>query len=426
MEKLQNMIKLLFLIPIRIKFLIFNLLAFCFLILSCETTPDEIIRNIPIPTSSKSSEPNLHKADDGTIYLTWIEVLTDQSSVLKFSTLEESNTWTEPITIAKGNNWFINWADFPSLTSFGKQDLAAHYLEKSANGTYTYDVKMTISNDNGSTWNSAFIPHTDGTNSEHGFVSKLALNDDRLLSIWLDGRQYAYAEENDSITKEMTLRSAIFNSKGETLQEFLIDERVCDCCQTDVAMTEDGPIVVYRNRTEDEVRDIYYSRLINNTWTEPKPIYDDRWIIAGCPVNGPAIASKDNWAAVVWYTLNNNTPEVKLSFSRNNGEFFEAPIVLSSGSALGRVDIEMLDDYSALVTWMNTDEGNTTIQMQKIDTNGAKSNILTLAQTTEDRSSGFPRMVVKNDIAYMAYTLSGKELSIKTLVINTKAFEFNK
>ena len=138
-------------------------------------------------------------------------------------------------------------------------------------------------------------------------------------------------------------------------------------------MTEDGPIVIYRNRTEDEVRDIYYSRLINNTWTEPKPIYDDHWIIAGCPVNGPAIASKDNWAAVVWYTLNNNTPEVKLSFSRNNGEVFEAPIVLNSGSALGRVDIEMLDDYAALVTWMNTEEGNTTIQMQKIETNGAKS-----------------------------------------------------
>jgi hypothetical protein len=392
-------------------------------IFSCQTAPVETIATIDTPASAKSSEPNLHLANDGTIYLSWIEVLEDKKSNLKFSTLTKNNTWSEPNTIAEGKDWFVNWADFPSITSFGKSNLAAHYLEKSADGTYTYDVKLTLSNDSGKSWNTPFMPHTDNTNSEHGFVSKLSLNDQKLLSIWLDGRQYAYAEENDSIAKEMTLRGAIFDKNGKTINDYLIDERVCDCCQTDLAMTSNGPIVVYRNRTEDEVRDIYYSRLVNNQWTKPMAVNNDHWTIAGCPVNGPAISAKENTVAVVWYTLEKDIPQVKLAFSTNNGESFETPIVLSNKTPLGRVDLELLDDHSAIVTWMDNNEGNTVIKMQRIGINGSKSNIQTLAKTSESRSSGFPRMVIKDDIAYLAYTVSGKDLSIKTIAINTSILD---
>jgi hypothetical protein len=335
------------------------------------------------------------------------------------------NLWSEPKTIAQGTNWFVNWADFPGLVSFGKTNLASHYLEKNANGTYTYDVKLKLSNDSGNTWNLPLTPHTDNTNSEHGFVSKLALNDDTLLTVWLDGRQYAYAEDNDSIAKEMTLRGAILDPNGKMLYEYLIDERVCDCCQTDLAITAKGPIVVYRDRTEKEVRDIYYSRLIDNEWSEPKPISNDQWTIAGCPVNGPSIAANENRIAVVWFTLNNDNPQVKLAFSNNNGKTFETPIVLNNGNTIGRVDVELLTDNSAIVVWLEIVENNTVIQMQRIHENGAKSKVLTLAKTSEDRSSGFPRLVVKEDTAYLAYTLSGKDLRIKTLAVNINALEFS-
>ena len=394
------------------------------LCLSCETVPVEMIKEIPTPASAKSSEPNLHKSNDGIIYLSWIEILPDTTSVLKFSTLNKDNSWGEPKAIAQGTNWFVNWADFPGITSLGKSNLASHYLEKSANGTYTYDVKLKLSNDSGNTWSSPITPHTDNTNSEHGFVSKLALNDDTLLTVWLDGRQYVYAEKNDSIAKEMTLRAAIFDANGKTLNEYLIDERVCDCCQTDLAMTAKGPIVVYRDRSEKEVRDIFYSRLVQNEWTEPKPIFNDKWIIAGCPVNGPSISAIDNRIAVVWYTLDKDTPQVKLAFSNNNGETFETPMVLNNDNTIGRVDVELLTGNSALAVWLETVENNTVIQMQRIHKNGAKSKVLTLAKTSEDRSSGFPRLVVKDDTAYLAYTLSGQDLSIKTLAVNINALEF--
>lgn len=399
------------------------LLSINLLFLNCETNPIEVIKEIPSPASAKSSEPNLHLANDGTIYLSWIDTSEDKKSSLKFSTLTENQVWSESKTIAKGENWFVNWADFPSLTSFGEHDLASHYLQKSANGTYTYDVKLTFSNDAGSSWKQPITPHTDNTNSEHGFVSKLDLNNNSLLAVWLDGRQYAYSEEHDSITKEMTLRGAIFNVNGKMLNEYLIDERVCDCCQTDAAMTANGPIVVYRNRTENEVRDIYYSRLIENEWTEPKPVFNDQWIIAGCPVNGPSIDSNENMVAVSWYTMSDNVPKVKLAFSSNNGETFNTPIILSSDNTIGRVDLELLEDNSAIALWVDTIEEQAVIQIQRINETGEKSEVMSLAKTSNDRSSGFPRMVIKDNIAYLTYTMSGKDLSIKTLAVNINTLE---
>ncbi|MBE9490100.1 MAG: hypothetical protein IMY67_07405 [Bacteroidetes bacterium] len=386
---------------------------------SCKSEPKETITFITSPTISTSSEPNLHKASDGTIYLSWIETNNDQSSSLLFSTLENNN-WSTPKTIAKGSGWFVNWADFPSITSFGKSSLAAHYLDKSAEDTYAYNVKLTLSNDNGNTWDTPLIPHTDNTNSEHGFVSKVDMNDENFLAVWLDGRQMAYAEKDSTITKEMTLRSALINTEGELINEYLLDNRVCDCCQTDAAMTNDGPIVVYRNRTEDEIRDIYYVRQVNNQWTEPKPIFNDNWLIAGCPVNGAAMSTKDNAVAVVWFTMANNLPKVKVVFSNNNGETFGEPISIGDVDPMGRVDIELLDDNSALVSWMDIIDDKTIIQLQKVNSNGTLSEIITLTESSESRSSGFPRMVLKDNLAYMTWTNVGKEnLSIKTAIVNT-------
>jgi len=90
---------------------------------------------------------------------------------------------------------------------------------------------------------------------------------------------------------------------------------------------------------------------------------------------------------------------------------------------MGRVDIEILKDGSALVSWMDIVEDKTVIQLQKVNQDASLSELLTLTGTSESRSSGFPRMVVKGDKAYLAWTNVGEEyLSIKTAVINTENF----
>ena len=390
-------------------------------IYSCKSEPIESVRLIDAPTSGiSSSEPSIFKSENGMIYLSWIEKDRDTISHLKFSTLE-NNEWSTPKTIAQGKDWFVNWADFPSMTSFGESNLVAHYLEKSAEDTYAYDVKLIQSTDNGETWSEDFKPHSDNTNTEHGFVSKMPLTENSYLSVWLDGRQNAYAETDSTIQKQMTLRSAVINNNGELLQESLLDNRVCDCCQTDVAMTNEGPLVVYRNRSKDEIRDTYYVKHVNGKWTEPKPLYNDNWKISGCPVNGPSIAAKDNFVVATWFTAADNLPKTKIIFSSDNGNTFSRPITVAQETTMGRLDVEILDDGSAILSSMNSKEGESEILLHHINNNGNISAPFIVSQTANSRSSGFPRMVIKNDHIYLAWTSVGETLEVQTIQISVDA-----
>lgn len=394
-------------------------MALVAIFVSCKQETGPVVMGFDNPGNQLGSEPNLHLSQDGTIFLSWIEAKKGENSKLLFSTLNENDlNWSEPILIAQGSDWFVNWADFPSITSFGDKSLAAHYLDKSADDTYAYDVNIITSNDRGTTWNNAFVPHTDKTNTEHGFVSKVAMSNNKLLSVWLDGRKYAYSEVDSNIVKEMTLRAATFNEDDDILEEYELDVRVCDCCQTDTAMTQNGPIVVYRDRSDIDIRDISCVRLVNGKWTDPKPIHTDNWSIFGCPVNGPAISTMNNKVAVTWFTNANDAPKVKVAFSENNGETFSTPIIIDQDSPSGRVDIEMLSDGSSLVSWLGSEAEKAVIRLQRVHSNNRKSQIITVSESSENRSSGFPRMIVKNDLAYLVWTNSADTLTIKTSKIN--------
>ena len=98
----------------------------------------------------------------------------------------------------------------------------------------------------------------------------------------------------------MTLRSAVIGSDGN-VERSLVDDMVCDCCQTSMTVSQGIPIVVYRDRTKGEIRDISFSRYIDQKWTEPQPIHEDGWKINGCPVNGPNIDSFEE-NVVSWFS----------------------------------------------------------------------------------------------------------------------------
>jgi hypothetical protein len=409
MEKLPNMIK-----SSRLKKNSFIpvLLWIGLIVFSCQKKEQEIITYIETPAFGKSSEPSLHLSIEGVLYLSWTE--TDSlKNTLKFSHLNSSDTWSEATTIANGNNWFVNWADFPALTTFG-DNIAAHYLEKSAEDTYAYDVNMTISNDKGLTWNPGFIPHNDSTNTEHGFVSKIGIDDTSFLAIWLDGRQYAYAEKDTTLHKQMALRSSKINSDGTLMAEHVVDPRVCDCCQTDLASTTNSIVAVYRDRSDTEVRDIYFSRFIEDSWMDPKPVYNDNWVIPGCPVNGPAIDSYNDLVATSWFSMSDNIPEVKVAFLEADAESFAMPIALDYINPLGRVDLELIDQSTALVSWMDSYEDITKIQLQTVQKNGQKGEVFTLTEISNERSSGFPKMVTHQGYVYVTWTEVSDTLQIRT------------
>lgn len=369
------------------------------------------VQHLNSPADSVSAEPYLFTDKNGLVYLSWIQK-TNDSATLKYALLSNEE-WTDPITITAGIDWFVNWADYPMLASDGNKNLLAHILQKSAGGKYTYDVKFTTSNDNGKTWNDLKILHDDGKQAEHGFVAILPYENQFLLS-WLDGRN-TVNQDNDTASHHdgghhgsMTLRGAVVNINGTKIDEWELDNKVCDCCQTSTALTSNGPVIIYRDRSDEEIRDISIVRFINDNWTKPKNVFPDQWKIDGCPVNGPRSAAEGNVLAIAWFSSSGHQPQVKVIFSDDGGENFRTPIRISEKNTIGRVDVVMLDEKSAMVSWI--EDG--LLKVRKVYKDGKIESSMIIASTSESRSSGFPQMTKSGNQIIFAWT-DDKEKRIK-------------
>jgi len=357
------------------------------------------LKTLTVPVGDSSAEPYLYTDRNGIVYLSWIET-TGKQSTLKFSSFV-NDKWSEPVTIASGDNWFVNWADYPVIATNGSNSLFAHYLEKSDAAKFTYDVKLVSSIDSGRTWRQSEKLNEDTVKAEHGFVSIIPYNDQFFVT-WLDGRKTASEEEHSGHGHhgEMTLRAALIDKNGNKANEWELDGKVCDCCQTTAAITNTGPVVAYRDRSDKEIRDMSIVRFINGAWTEPKTIYADNWEIKGCPVNGPRADAINNNLAVAWFSMKDKRAEVKLAFSNDGGNTFNKPIQIDEGNPIGRVDVAMVDSTRAMVTWM---EGSS-IKAVQVQVNGTKEPSMMIALSSDKRSGGFPQMTKSGNKLFFAWT----------------------
>jgi hypothetical protein len=353
------------------------------------------VRELPSPAGQGSGQPNLAVSPDGRVYLSWIERLGEGRFSLRFAT-REGDGWSTPKVIAEGSNWFVNWADFPSMVALPDGSLAAHWLVKSGPETFDYDVNISRSFDGGKSWGKPFFPHRDGVKAEHGFVSMFAAKDGSLAAVWLDGREMK-ADPNDAHGHghgNMTLRYVKIKRDGALDDEAALDTRVCECCQTSAAMTADGPVVVYRDRSEaeKEFRDISIVRLKGGKWSAPRPVFQDGWQLNGCPVNGPAVAAAGRRVAVAWFTGADKTSRVKLAFSDNAGETFGQPVAVDDGNPAGRVDVLLLDDGGAMVCWLEKLPEGGAVRVRRVRPDGKLDEAITVAPSGTARSNGFPQM----------------------------------
>ena len=358
---------------------------------------------LPAIANAQSMGVNLATTPAGKVVMSWIQ-RTESGAELRFSVLED-RAWRAPKVIARGDDWFVNWADFPSVVPIDNDTWAAHWLVRSGDSTYAYDVAMSVSTDAGQAWSSPLSLHSDGTPTEHGFVSLFPWRGD-IGAVWLDGRKTIneYDPQNPTASG-MTLRSAVMQRDGSIKQESVIDELVCDCCQTDVALTASGPIVAYRNRTTKEVRDIFVALTADGDWQPGELVDEDGWEIAGCPVNGPALAADGNRVAASWFTGARDTAAVRIAFSEDRGRSFGPAIDVAISDTLGRVDTLLTDEGDAIVSSLHgTGNGRAEIRLQRVSPDGRVYPPLAVAETSATRLSGFPRLARHPEGLVVAWT----------------------
>lgn len=356
--------------------------------------------------SGGGSFPDLAPAPGGTVQALWTEPLAPGAAGgrpghrLRTATLS-GGAFGEPDPVAEGSGWFVNWADVPRLAVGPGGERAVTWLEKLGAGTYAYGIRLAVDPTGDGSWGAPRWLHADRSETEHGFASLAPLGQGRFAAVWLDGRATAGGGHGavdghgGHGAGAMALRAALVEPDGSTSGEVELDGRVCDCCPTAIARLDDGSqVVAYRDRGEDEVRDISIVRghvEIPGSWSAPSPVHDDRWRMPGCPVNGPALAARGREVLCAWFTLGpDDTPKVWAARSEDGARSFGRPRRIDQGDPIGRPALAPLTGGRWALAWLEQTGPETAAWRARIlGPDGTEGEPVTLGEVPAGRPTGY-------------------------------------
>lgn len=369
---------------------------------STDRQPDFPLRLEPLqlPAPDGSSQSQLTTSDVGAV-LSWLEQ-GDEGATLRFSERTTAG-WSASRAVQSGDDWFLSWADVPSVLRLRDGTLVAHWYPASDPLIEAYDLRLSYSRDGGQTWAEPFSPHSDGTTTQHGFASLFEMPTGGVGVVWLDGR----AMELDAADPEggsMGIYFASFDTAWTQAAEARIDDRVCECCQTAVALTTDSILTAFRDRSPREVRDISVSRLEDGVWTPARPLHVDNFRIDACPINGPALSARGTQVAAAWFSAPEDEAHAFAAFSADSGRTWTPPIRLDDEASLGHVDVELLADGTAVASWMEFANGRRQLKTRLVTADGGRSAAMDVPGA--ERVSGYPHMTRSGNELLFVWTSS--------------------
>jgi hypothetical protein len=360
--------------------------------------PGVTLQALAVPAGDGSGYPQLTSSPRGTI-LSWLDQ-DESTTTLRFSE-RSGGKWSGPQTVSKGEDWFITNADVPSVLRLKNGTLVANWYPTTDATIEAYDTSVSYSRDDGKTWARAFSPHHDKTQTQHGFVSMLELADGGLGMVWLDGRDQEL-NKTDPLGGSMALYFASFDPSWKQGAETLVNARVCECCQTAAVITSDGVLTAFRDRSNEEIRDIKVSRLEGAKWSPEIAVHDDNWKIDACPINGPSLSARGQQVAAVWFAAPDDNGRAFVAFSQDAGKTWGNAIRLDDEASLGRVDIEILEDGSAIASWVEFAGDRSHFKVRRVTANGQRSSAVEVPGA--GRVSGYPRMIRDGNELILAWS----------------------
>jgi hypothetical protein len=378
----------------------------------------------PLPSAIGSAQPDLAVTPDGRVLLSWINSLEGRRNALQFVAMSEDGHWQSAArTIVVGDSLMANWANTPHIAQTADGALWVQFMQKMGEG-HAGNVALSRSVDGGFNWASPIAVNDDGVEAEHGFAALWPASRDTIGVAWLDGRDNAGGEMHHEGAAGMkhgdakhgghdmhadgrtALRAAVFDMNLQRSGEAVVDAKTCDCCQTAIAATSRGPLLVYRDRSDKEVRDIAAVRYDGKAWGKPVAVHADGWVMPGCPVNGPAVAADGDAALVAWYTEAGGQPSVRVARSADAGDSFGAPVTLDQGEAVqGRVALA-LDATQAWILWIREDASGQSLWLSRRtpDLEREYQRLEVAKLQGRGRGTGFPKIALRDGDAYVVWT----------------------
>jgi hypothetical protein len=208
-------------------------------------------------------------------------------------------------------------------------------------------LRLAQSEDGGRTWS---VPRTVAGSATPGSRNFHALH------VGQDGTIYvAWLESGDEAKSAAYLTRSVDGVYWRPPVRVALDE-ACPCCRTAIATATDGTLyLAWRSVAPGSVRDIVVARSTDRgeTWTAPKRIHEDNFVIDGCPHAGPSMrVDSAGHIHIAWWTGTDGRAGVYYARSDDRGETFGPAVELSSGRLVRPSHVQLaLDGSNVGVAW---------------------------------------------------------------------------
>jgi hypothetical protein len=344
------------------------------------------VRRLDPPAALGSTAPRLSSQGDRLV-LSWIEPAPAGGVALRFASLA-SGGWSSARTVVADPLVAVDPANVPGVVPLSGGAWAAFWsMNPTASQAHARTLSVATSAD-GTTWSEPAHPHG-AVPTDHAMASLVPSPDGGRFGIaWLDGRAGEMSEYGEGGTG---LYWADWNGSSFS-RETLLDARVCDCCKTSAAWTPQGPIVAYRDRGDNERRDISLVARDGEAWSDPAWVRDDGWVLTACPTNGPAVAARGASTVIGWFSGGGGQKAVRVALSSDAGRTLGPASRVDGGDPVGRVETTVLSDGSAAVVWLERVGSGAEVRARRVGVDGVAAAPVTVAATSPSKKSGYPRV----------------------------------
>ena len=261
-------------------------------------------------------------APDGKLLLAW----TANGVVSIAQSADLGKTLSTPIKISEHGKSLDAGSDArPQIVSDKQGNIfMAYAFFKDTN--WNAQINTSRSTDGGNSFTSPETLVKDG--SSQRFPSVLIKPDSSIFISWIDKRLVAAAKQGGEKRLGGSIAYSFSKDGGKTFEtERFANENSCECCRIGGSLDPQGnPVVAYRAIFPGGIRD-QATQVITAKGAEPiRRVADDDWKTDACPHHGPSIAvSSSGKFHVAWYTQGSKRAGVFYANSINQGITYSKP-----------------------------------------------------------------------------------------------------
>lgn len=360
------------------------------------------VRELSFPAVGISRQHELTRTADNQLLASWVESEGSLNTV-RFAVYANGN-WQPTRTVAKTET---KLAATPVVFGMSDGTFSAAWMQAVKNDLdrYAADIYWVRSKDGGQTWTTPIKPYNAQARIYDAQMSFAPMSDDKLVMVWTDSRfvNHHESEESANKTSRYQIMAAILENDGSVSKEKTLDNDACSCCRVYTDADGDELMTVYRDHLKGEIRDISAVHWNKNNISQQFPVYNDHWVINGCPSNGPSVDLANGNGVVAWFSAGDGKGTVRLAFTAENGSF-KKPIVIDD-HAIGFTKAILLDDSSALVAWRSNAGANEELLLARVTPYGEVKDRTMIYRGSFPRwPSNYIGLEKIGDEAYIAWT----------------------